>query len=67
MNTEQAKQATTEGGIITYTPKDTRYVILGKGKGKLENGDWFEGLAYIGNDNVVYVRPYHLFNDFNLI
>ncbi len=66
MNTEEMKLAAKNKPVIIYTKKETKYKVLGVGKAKLESGEWTEGVAYMGADEVYYVRPYNMFDEFTL-
>lgn len=66
MTEEQIKKATLNKLKIIYVKKGTEYQLLGFGKGKLNNGNWFEGVTYIGEDGVFYLRPYNMFKGFKI-
>lgn len=64
MTEQEVKELLITKPIIVYIPKNTRYKVLGLGKTKLENGDWSEGLSYMGEDGVVYTRAFNMFDKF---
>lgn len=64
MTEQEVKKLLITKPIIVYIPKNTRYKVLGLGKTKLENGDWSEGLSYMGEDGVVYTRAFNMFDKF---
>tara|TARA_R110001583_G_scaffold162327_2_gene314493 strand:- start:12043 stop:12270 length:228 start_codon:yes stop_codon:yes gene_type:complete len=65
MNEVEIKQALKDNSIIHHK-KGGVYKLLGVGKGKLKDGTWYEGAAYLGEDGVYYTRPYSMFIDFKL-
>ena len=66
MNENEVKEALVGKAFIQYKGAAT-YQLLGVGKGKLDDGSWFKGAAYLGEDNVYYVGPYHMFQDFERV
>lgn len=69
MNTQEAIEVAIQGGKIRYIKSGTVYRVLGKGKGKMEDGTWFEGVAYqgVGEDKMIYTRPYAMFSGFDVV
>ncbi len=66
MDIESAKLATANKAKIKYLKKGTNYQLLGVGKGKLDDGTWFEGGTFQGDDGAYYTRPYHMFDGFEV-
>ncbi len=67
MEAQAAKLCTLTKPKIRYEKKGTVYQVLGVGKAKQQSGQWEEGVAFIGDDGVYYLRPYHLLEGFNII
>ncbi len=67
MTEEEVINAIKDKSIIVYTPKGTLYKVIGLGKSKLEDGNWKEGLSYMGEDSVIYTRSFDMFKDFKIV
>lgn len=52
---------------IRYLEKGTVYKVIGRSKSKNTDGSWTDGIAYVGDDQMIYSRPLSMFDGFELV